>query len=336
MLYRFQLIRFKNCVIFKQTESENGLWVKTNNKETYFCQIPSIASTTDGKSEGSEGSSPFLEMSPYKLLKPLMNREVCSYRLEQYWTYELCHGRFIRQFHEESTIQKLKGQEFFLGKYDITHVGISEQNFQEKLALLKKAGLKAPTVNIEGVNLPYVEFNFTGGTLCDLNKKARSTRVLYVCSENSKHELHSVKEIYTCEYEAIVLSPMLCLHRDYLVTVANEHDINCHPVGDSPPKPVDITSFEAGMRAESKPESLFDGKTIIIDAADLTSSGAIKLELKIHDSDGNELSSETFNEMMQKVASGPSVSSKHSQPPATDSSILQDFLSGRLCLQGVS
>jgi hypothetical protein len=48
------------------------------------------------------------ELSAYQLLKPLFAREVCSYRLEQYWTYEICHGRYIRQFHEDANQQKAK------------------------------------------------------------------------------------------------------------------------------------------------------------------------------------------------------------------------------------
>ena len=48
------------------------------------------------------------ELSPYQLLKPLFTKELCSYRLEQYWTYEICHGKFIRQFHEESGVKKVQ------------------------------------------------------------------------------------------------------------------------------------------------------------------------------------------------------------------------------------
>ena len=32
----------------------------------------------------------------------------CAYRLEHYWTYELCHGKHIRQYHEERDGTKIK------------------------------------------------------------------------------------------------------------------------------------------------------------------------------------------------------------------------------------
>jgi hypothetical protein len=42
------------------------------------------------------------------------------YQLESYWTYELCHGRYIRQYHEEREGKKVKLQEYYLGKWNKT------------------------------------------------------------------------------------------------------------------------------------------------------------------------------------------------------------------------
>lgn len=56
---------------------------------------------------------------------------------------------------------------------------------------------------------------FVDGTLCDLNEKPRITRVLYVCYHSGKHEVYSFKETSICEYEAIVLSQLLCEHPKY-------------------------------------------------------------------------------------------------------------------------
>jgi len=38
--------------------------------------------------------------------------------LETFWTYELCHGRYIRQYHEERDGKKIKLQEYYLGRWD--------------------------------------------------------------------------------------------------------------------------------------------------------------------------------------------------------------------------
>ena len=40
-------------------------------------------------------------------------------RLEHYWTYELCHGRYIRQYHEERDGKNIKVMCFNV--YSIQH-----------------------------------------------------------------------------------------------------------------------------------------------------------------------------------------------------------------------
>lgn len=285
--------------------------------------------------EGPEDGKNALDgISPYQILKPLFTREVCSYRLEQYWTYELCHGRFVRQFHEESTVQKsaMKGQEYYLGRFELSDLDATETAFAAKLKQYESEGRRRPTVAVDGVQLPYIEFNMTSGTLCDLNGKPRLTRVLYVCNEDSKHELHSIKETFTCEYEVVVLSPLLCLHSDFKTNVARENDINCFPVGGAPPKPSGLNEIETRMRREKKPENLFDGKTIIIDAAELSgkdSFGNIGLELSIQDEDGKVLKKATLKNQLGELFS-------ESAQKQRELKIIKEFLSGELCLQGVS
>ena len=63
--------------------------------------------------------------------------------------------------------------------------------------------------------MPYLQLNMSDGTLCDLNSKPRQTKVLYICYIHGKHEIYSLKETSICEYEIIVLSPLLCDHPKY-------------------------------------------------------------------------------------------------------------------------
>lgn len=54
------------------------------------------------------------------------------------------------------------------------------------------------------------------GTPCTLRQnQARATTVLYVCHPEAKHEILSVAEVTTCEYEVVVLTPLLCSHPKY-------------------------------------------------------------------------------------------------------------------------
>jgi endoplasmic reticulum lectin 1 len=265
-------------------------------------------------------------------LKPLVAREVCSYRLEQYWTYELCHGKYLRQFHEDSASQKTKSQEYFLGKFDSnSQLSVTAETFAQKLEQLKSAGKDVPRVTVEGVSLPYIEFNFTGGTVCDVNNKPRLTRVLYVCSENAKHELHSIKETSTCEYEAIVLSPILCLHPDYKIESASENEIRCYPVGSAPPRPKDLAELESTIRAQSRPETLFDGKTIIFESTDAIGSSPGFRLIQVHDPETADLES-----LGDPSKMGFPVNRNPRKFPSEDLSLVAEFLAGDFCLQGVS
>uniref|UniRef100_A0AAQ5X8Y1 Endoplasmic reticulum lectin n=1 Tax=Amphiprion ocellaris TaxID=80972 RepID=A0AAQ5X8Y1_AMPOC len=67
----------------------------TTEKEKYKCLLPSL--TAGEEDDEKEYSGP----SPGELLDPLFKRSSCSYRIESYWTYEVCHGKHIRQYHEE-------------------------------------------------------------------------------------------------------------------------------------------------------------------------------------------------------------------------------------------
>lgn len=39
-------------------------------------------------------------------------------KLDSYWTYQLCHGRSLRQYHEDTVASKVAIMEFYLGKSD--------------------------------------------------------------------------------------------------------------------------------------------------------------------------------------------------------------------------
>lgn len=71
------------------------------------------------------------------------------------------------------------------------------------------------TKKIEGMDIPYLQFNYTDGTECDLNEKPRQTNILYMCFEHGRSDIYSIKEISTCLYEAIIFTPLLCSHPLY-------------------------------------------------------------------------------------------------------------------------
>lgn len=88
---------------------------------------------------------------------------------------------------------------------------------EEELKRLKNLNYPGPTKTrkVDGVNLPYFEMSMSDGTICDISGRPRQTNVLYVCYPQSKHNVFSVKETSTCQYEVIILTSFLCTHPWY-------------------------------------------------------------------------------------------------------------------------
>ncbi|NXX72828.1 ERLEC protein, partial [Spizella passerina] len=76
--------------------------------------------------------------------------------------------------------------------------------------------IQIPTKNIEGQMTPYYPVELGNGTPCSLRQNLpRSSTVMYICHPEAKHEILSVAEVTTCEYEVVILTPLLCNHPKY-------------------------------------------------------------------------------------------------------------------------
>ncbi|XP_064484329.1 endoplasmic reticulum lectin 1-like [Ornithodoros turicata] len=248
------LLKNNDLVNQKQDDGKDyeSLWVVSADKERYQCLLPKTVSTKKGEEKGEQYRGP----TPLTLLKPLFVRTFCSYRLEQYWTYELCHGKRIRQYHEESLINKVSVQEFYLGKYDAQKLDRDEANYLIEYASKQKGGTKkVDTIRVEGLEMPFFAINMSDGTLCDINGMQRSTRVLYVCNEDAKNEVISIEEVSTCEYQAVVLTPFLCKHPDYRFNVASENDILCLARDGAPSQPKSLQQLQEELLQLQSPPS---------------------------------------------------------------------------------
>lgn len=114
-----------------------------------------------------------LFLGPLDLVATLFSSSACSYRIESYWTYEVCHGNYIKQYHEERDKKISKVQEYYLGKWN----KINTEKLREKLAEAERNDEKLKYKKIDGLRLPYLELEMTDGTQCDLiNNKPRVTR----------------------------------------------------------------------------------------------------------------------------------------------------------------
>lgn len=206
----------------------------THHKEKYRCLLPNI------EEPETEKDTKYVGLAPLELVSTLFTSATCSYRIESYWTYEVCHGSYVKQFHEEREGKSIKVQEYYLGKWNKDKT----EELSQKLAEAEKRGEKWQTIRIDGVNLPYLEIEMSDGTYCDLNGEHRMTNVQYVCYPHGKNEVYSLKETSTCNYEVVILTPTLCVHPSFNPKETNDNVINCMPLDDAPPKPRSLLMME--------------------------------------------------------------------------------------------
>lgn len=180
--------------------------------------------------------------NPRELLEPLFKQSSCSYRIESYWTYEVCHGKHIRQYHEEKeTGQKVNIHEYYLGNMLAKNLLYEK----EREAKENEKSNEIPTKNIEGQMTPYYPVGMGNGTPCSLKQnRPRSSTVMYICHPESKHEILSVAEVTTCEYEVVILTPLLCSHPKYKFRASPVNDIFCQSLPGSPFKPLTLRQLE--------------------------------------------------------------------------------------------
>lgn len=256
-------------------DEDSVINISTKSKDRYKCIVPNHIDQLNFDSSAKNSSSEE-NKSPIQVLEPLLKSNYCSYKIELFWVYELCHGKFLRQYHEETTKFKSKiTQEYFLGKIEPEQIKAHIDEYEKEKEELDRNGLSRPKILVNGHYKPYVMLNMTGGTKCDLTKKDRVARIIYVCSEDSKLELYSMKEISTCEYEAIVLSPSLCSHKDFKVDTSTQHEIKCYSLDGSPRYPTksieeddeeNNDEFRNDANSRRRGIAYFQGRTLIIDA----------------------------------------------------------------------
>lgn len=250
--------------------------------------------------------------SAVELLSSLLLKKVCAYRLESFWTYELCHGKHIRQYHEEKAPGgKVKIQEYYLGYFQ------EKPDENDLFSSLNPEVLPQKPEDVEsrmiaGVRTPYFSIYMEDGTPCGLKNGAkRKTKVLYMCHEQSRNEIMSISETSSCEYELIVLTPLLCKNPLYKIEDVPVNEIYCVPLDGAPNKPQALALTEEKVHDDSESIAKFaktptdtdeSNKNDDINISEPTVDNMHKVEPKIH--------------------------------TATDKALMKDFLNGAFCLFG--
>uniref|UniRef100_A0A0N5CEM0 Endoplasmic reticulum lectin 1 n=1 Tax=Strongyloides papillosus TaxID=174720 RepID=A0A0N5CEM0_STREA len=180
----------------------------TPDKERYLCILPTV------KNEEEKKLSSYFGPHPSELISPLIKGKICSYLVDVYWSYEVCHGKHIIQYHEDRDTKKRV--EYYLG--NIVFQTPKEKYFDH---------LNPPKKQIQGKDIPYYSVQYKSGTICDLTGKPRNTSLLYICVEKAKDIVISQVEVSVCQYEIIVATDRLCSHPSFKTPEKKEHMISC-------------------------------------------------------------------------------------------------------------
>jgi len=226
-------IEWKGPLLVQENELQESIVLTTKANEKYKCLLPIMEDESMTNADGMKGPSP--EVCLADVLTQATAKK-CSIRLEPYWTYEICHGEIVKQYHEEKaddgTVSKT---EYVLGR-------LTKLEVKEILTSSINSGKEKQKVSKRRINnreTPYYSVVMSNGTPCDLsNGKFRSTTVLYICHPSSHSEILSIKEVTTCEYELVVLTPNLCKNPLYIVKAKPVHSIQCHALDGAPRSPV--------------------------------------------------------------------------------------------------
>ncbi|XP_040033835.1 endoplasmic reticulum lectin 1 isoform X2 [Gasterosteus aculeatus] len=284
----------------------------TTEKEKYKCLLPSL--TSGDEDDDKEYGGP----SPGELLEPLFKRSSCSYRIESYWTYEVCHGKHIRQYHEEKETGQISVQEYFLGNVAEKSQSPETDKRKEEENVKSAADIEVPTKNIEGQLTPFFALEMGNGTPCVLKQnEARSTSVLYVCHPEAKHEILSIAEVTTCEYEVVVLTPLLCAHPKYRFKSSPVNAIFCQSLAGSPLQPRRLAQLDKEQEEHLKPPFSAPSGT--------------------REDETPPLREEAFSSTHKPMTVGGqpqvTVGTTHISR-LTDDQLIKEFLSGSYCLHG--
>nr|XP_028580905.1 endoplasmic reticulum lectin 1 isoform X1 [Podarcis muralis] len=299
-------------VLYKE---DHYIIMTTSEKEKYKCILPMLASGNEEEEKDYKGPS------PADLLEPLFKQSSCSYRIESYWTYEVCHGKHIRQYHEEKeTGQKINIQEYFLG--NMLHKSPILDPEQEEKENEKDSAKEIPMKNIEGQMTPYYPIGMGNGTPCTLRQNLpRSSSVMYVCHPEAKHEILSVAEVTTCEYEVVILTPLLCSHPKYRFRASPVNDIFCQSLPGAPLKPHNLQKLEQLEQEHQQQQEMMMKPPY----------------RRGKEEEVNSAKEEKFSSFHKPVAVGTphllTVGTTHISK-LTDDQLIKEFLSGSYCFHG--
>eukprot|EP00887_Chlorella_sp_A99_P002107 scaffold21.g2107.t1 len=168
--------------------------MRSSNGSRFQCYVPHQQGVDEGETAEEVPAENQLasQKTPEELLDTLT--DWCTYRLEDWWHYEVCYKKHVRQFHKEGS---KVASEYVLGRYDA--------------AASDAAAILNDTSDVQG-GVKYVAHQYTSGEPCELTGQPRSAEVRFLCGPDSEGIITSLQEPRSCHYRITIRTLRLCKH----------------------------------------------------------------------------------------------------------------------------
>jgi len=176
-------------VVRSELEMSEAVYLASIYGQQYQCRIPLIAEENEAVRVQEQAA---MDTGIVELLKPMQDGP-CLMHTKDWWTYEFCYGKTIKQYHMEGG--KVVGKTAILGLYST--------EFDWSNSTVMKSSQKRSR---------YHSQEYINGTECDLIKKSRQAQVRFMCEPGHGDYLFRIDEPQTCTYTISIHTSKLCQH----------------------------------------------------------------------------------------------------------------------------
>lgn len=159
--------------------------------QPYQCQLPEPITKDENKESNQSGDPTIPDIK--ELLQPLKSLP-CLLKTKDWWTYEFCYGRYIKQYHIEDG--QISGVVMTLGQFDSDYEWKTKQEEQGESSKLEQ-------------NRYHSQF-YVNGSKCDLTSHSRASEVRFFCEPDAGDYIHRVDEPETCRYIITIHKKCTC------------------------------------------------------------------------------------------------------------------------------
>lgn len=199
--------------------------------DVFTCVIPNDI-RVDDVDEQRHRAEPRDDDRTVSELRQLMTsmHESCLYRLEGWWSYEVCTSRgSVRQFHAQD------------------QGGVTDQHY------LGSKRDEAATI----LTADYLSETLLDGSYCDVSAQPRQTELRYTCeAARESSAILAIQEPQSCRYIVTIATPLICIHPHFAgLSRRSVNELRCQFSGGNLDRAAHIDALIRELRHAAPPSA---------------------------------------------------------------------------------